>query len=669
MSSNIDQLCIDTVRTLSMDAVQKAESGHPGAPMALAPAAYVLWTKILRHNPGDPAWPDRDRFVLSNGHASMLLYSLLYLTGYGVSLDDLKNFRQWGSITPGHPERGVTPGVEVTTGPLGQGFGNAVGLAIAERLLAKRFNRPGREIVNHNVWGICSDGDLMEGIASEAASLAGHLKLSKLKLFYDDNHITIEGDTALAFNEDVALRFEAYGWHVLRVDDANDLDAIEGACHDALSETKRPTLIVLRTHIGYPSPHKTDSAKAHGEALGEEEVRATKRVLGWPEEEHFLVPAESLAKWREAEERGAELEAEWRKAFAAYRKELPDLAESFEAALAGRLPEGWDADLPLFSPSDGKLATRKASGKTLNRIAKRYPALAGGSADLAPSTDTLLEGESDFEAESTGRNFHWGIREHGMGAILNGMAAHGGVRPFGATFFVFSDYMRPSVRLACLEELPVIYVWTHDSIGLGEDGPTHQPIEHLASLRAMPGMTLIRPGDANETVHAWRVAVEHRHGPVGLVLTRQGLPVFDRQKLASARNVEKGGYVLSDPPKGKARVILIATGSELAVALEAQALLAKQKIAARVVSMPSTQIFDRQPKRYRESVLPPAIRARVSIEAASPYGWERYVGERGISIGIDRFGASAPGGVNMEKFGFTAKSVARAARALLKGAR
>jgi transketolase len=669
LSSNIDQLCIDTVRTLTMDAVQRAESGHPGAPMALAPAGYVLWTRILRHHPKNPAWPDRDRFVLSNGHASMLLYSLLYLTGYDVTIDDIKNFRQWGSMTPGHPERGVTPGVEVTTGPLGQGFGNAVGLAIAERLLAKRFNRPGREIVNHHVWGLCGDGDLMEGVASEAASLAGHLRLSKLKLIYDDNHITIEGDTALSFNEDVALRFEAYGWHVLRVDDANDLDSIEGAYHDALSETKRPTLVILRSHIGYPSPHKTDSAKAHGEALGRDEVRATKKVLGWPEEEDFLVPSESLAKWREAQERGAELEAEWRKAFAGYRKDFPGLAAAFEEAMAGGLPAGWDADLPLFKPADGKLATRKASGKALNRIAGRYAALAGGSADLAPSTDTLLDGETDFEADSSGRNFHWGIREHGMGAVLNGMAAHGGVRPFGATFFVFSDYMRPSVRLACLEELPVIYVWTHDSIGLGEDGPTHQPIEHLAGLRAMPGMTLIRPADANETVHAWRVAIEHRRGPVGLVLTRQGLPVIDQERFASAKNVEKGGYVLSDPPKGKPRVILIATGSEVSVALEAQEMLASKKIPARVVSMPSTQIFDRQPKRYRERVLPPEIRARVSLEAASTYGWERYVGERGVSIGIDRFGASAPGGVNMKKFGITAENMARAAQTLLKGSR
>ena len=663
----LDQLCIDTVRTLSMDAVQKADSGHPGTPMALAPAAYVLWTRALRYNPADPLWPDRDRFILSNGHASMLLYSVLFLTGYGVSLDDIRNFRQWGSPTPGHPERGCTPGVEVTTGPLGQGFGNAVGMAIAERLLAQRFNRPGHEIVNHRVWGFCSDGDLMEGVASEAASLAGHLRLGKLNLLYDDNHITIEGDTRLAFNEDVQERFEGYGWHVLRVPDANDLAALGASYAEAAAETGRPTLIIARSHIGYPSPHKTDTAEAHGSPLGEEEVRATKKILGWNPDEHFAVPPDALARWRDAGKRAGRAQEEWRKAFDDYARRFPDLAAEFRRSFDGGLPDGWDSDVPTFSPADGKMATRKASGKVLNRIAKRYPDLAGGSADLAPSTDTLLDGEGDFEAETTGRNFHWGIREHGMGAALNGMAAHGGVRPFGATFFIFSDYMRPSVRLACLSELPVIYVWTHDSVGLGEDGPTHQPIEQLASFRAMPNMTLIRPADANETAEAWRAAIAHREGPVGLVLTRQGLPVLDRSKLASAKGVAKGGYVLSDPPSGKPRAILIATGSEVGVALAAQEILARKEIAVRVVSMPSTHLFDRQPRSYRDEVLPPGLRARVSVEAAATLGWEKYVGPDGISVGIDRFGASAPAGTVLKELGITPENVARRAETLLQG--
>jgi transketolase len=647
-----------------MDAVQKADSGHPGTPMALAPAAYVLWTRVLRYNPADPLWPDRDRFVLSNGHASMLLYSALYLTGYGVSLDDIRNFRQWGSITAGHPERGLAPGVEVTTGPLGQGFGNAVGMAIAERLLARRFNRPGHEIVHHRVWGFCSDGDIMEGVASEAASLAGHLRLGKLKLLYDDNHITIEGDTRLAFDEDVPARFGAYGWQVLKVPDANDLAALDRAYQEAASETRRPSLIVTRSHIGYPAPHKTDSADAHGSPLGEDEVRATKKILGWDPDAHFVVPKDALSHWREAGERAGKAQADWQKRFDAYAREYPDLAREFRRSLEGEPPDGWDAEIPSFQPAEGKIATRKASGKVLNAIAKRYPALAGGSADLAPSTDTLIKGEEDFEADTTGRNFHWGIREHGMGAALNGIAAHGGVRPFGATFFIFSDYMRPSVRLACLSELPVVYVWTHDSVGLGEDGPTHQPIEHLASFRAMPNMTLIRPADANETAEAWRVAIRHREGPVALVLTRQGLPVLDRAKLEPAKGLARGGYILADPPSGKPRVILIASGSEVSVALSAQEILAKKKIAARVVSMPCTQLFDRQSRAYRDKVLPPGVTARVSVEAAATQGWERYVGAGGISIGIDRFGASAPGGTVLKKLGISPENVARAAVSL-----
>jgi transketolase len=669
-AEDLDRLCIDTIRTLSMDAVQKADSGHPGTPMALAPAAYVLWTRFLRYDPREPLWPDRDRFVLSCGHASMLLYSVLHLTGYAVSLGDIEKFRQLGSNTPGHPERGITPGVEVTTGPLGQGVGNAVGMAIAERLLASRFNRPGHAVVDHRTWGFCSDGDLMEGVASEAASLAGHLRLGKLKLLYDDNHITIEGDTALAFDEDVEGRFRAYGWHVARVADANDLEALDRAFREAQLETSRPSLVISRSHIGYPAPHKMDTADAHGSPLGENEVRATKEILGWDPNAHFAVPPESLARWREAGKKSAEQRKEWEKRFDAYARELPDLAREFHAAMDGALPAGWDAEIPSFSPDstkDGKLATRKASGKALNAIAKHYPALAGGSADLAPSTDTLLAGESDFEATVSGRNFHWGVREHAMGSALNGMAAHGGVRPFGATFFIFSDYMRPAVRLAALSELPVIYVWTHDSIGLGEDGPTHQPIEHLAAFRAMPGVVLIRPADANETAQAWKAAIAHTEGPVGLVLTRQNMPILDPAKYGKAMRVDRGGYVLLEASGGRPKVILIASGSEVSVALAAQEILAKKKIAARVVSMPSTWLFERQPRAYRDRVLPPEIIARVSIEAGTTFGWERYVGPRGVAIGIDRFGASAPGAVNMKEAGFTPEHVAREAARLAGG--
>jgi len=667
--SNLDRLCIDTVRTLSMDAVQKADSGHPGTPMALAPAAWVLWSRVLRYDANDPAWPDRDRFVLSCGHASMLLYSVLHLAGYEVSLEDLESFRQFQSITPGHPEIGLTPGVEVTTGPLGQGLGNAVGLAIAERLLGARFNRPGHQIVDHRVWGFCSDGDLMEGVASEAASLAGHLQLGKLNFLYDDNHITIEGDTALAFGEAVGKRFEAYGWHVTRVADANDIEALERAYRQAAEETERPSLIICRSQIGYPSPKKMNTADAHGSPLGEDEVRATKTVLGWDPDKHFAVPPQALEAWRAAAGRSATHHADWKSRFDAYAREFPELAAEFREAFSGKLPKGWESAIPTFAAADvkgGSIATRKASGKVLNAIAKQYRALAGGSADLAPSTDTLLSGEVSFSADTVGRNFHWGVREHAMGAALNGMAAHGGVRPYGATFFVFSDYMRPSVRLAALSELPVIYVWTHDSIGLGEDGPTHQPIEHLASLRAMPGLVVIRPADANETAQAWKVAIEHTHGPVGIVLTRQNLPILDPAVYGKQMRVERGGYVLAESSKKHPRVILIATGSEVSVALAARELLAGKGIPARVVSMPSTTLFDRQSKTYRDKVLPPAITARVSIEAASTYGWEKYVGQGGVSIGIDRFGSSAPGATNMKKFGFTPEHVAKVAKKLVR---
>ncbi len=643
-----------------MDAVEQANSGHPGTPMALAPAAYVLWTRFLRHDPGNPIWPDRDRFVLSCGHASMLLYSLLYLTGYDLPLEELLRFRQWGSRTPGHPERGLTSGVETTTGPLGQGVGNAVGMAIAERFLADRFNRPGYAIVDHRVWGFVSDGDMMEGVASEATSLAAHLRLGKLNLIYDDNGITIEGETALAFSEDVGRRFDAYGWHVQYVADGNDLDAITEALEAARAETVRPSLIVLRTHIADPAPNKRDTAAAHGAPLGSEEVRLTKEIMGWPTDPAFYVPEEAVRSMRQATERGAELEGAWRRLFAEYREAHPDLAAEFERWKNGTLPEGWDADLPAFSTADGPLATRQASGKTLNVLAGSLRNLIGGSADLGPSNNTVIKGEADFGPDVVGRNLHWGVREHGMAACLNGMAAHGCVRPYGATFLIFTDYMRPSIRLAAMMELPVIYVCTHDSIGLGEDGPTHQPVEQLATLRAIPNLVVIRPADATETVEAWRAALERREGPVLLALTRQKRPVLDRKRLSPATGVRRGAYVLADPPDGEPEAILIATGSEVQVALEGWERLLDQGIGTRVVSMPSWELFEAQPQEYRDSVLPPVLRARVAIEAGSPLGWLRYVTEDGETITIDHFGASAPGSDLFREFGFTSDAVVEA---------
>ncbi len=679
----IDNLSINTIRTLSMDAVQKAKSGHPGLPMGAAAMAYVLWTRHLRHNPRDPSWPDRDRFVLSAGHGSMLLYSLLYLTGYDLSIDDLKQFRQWGSRTPGHVERS-TPGVEVTTGPLGQGVGNSVGMAIAERWLAARFNRPGHTIVDHCTYAIYSDGDLMEGVASEAASLAGHLRLGRLIALYDANRITLAATTSLTFTEDVGRRFEAYGWHVQRID-GNDLEAVDAALAAARTVEDHPSLIVARTHIGYGSPHKQDTFKAHGEPLGEDEVRATKRALGWPEDKTFYVPEEALAHFRAAVPRGEALEADWRRRLGAYRESFPDLARLFEQALAGEIPEGWEAHLPTFAPQDGPLATREASGRVLNAIAAAVPTLIGGSADLDPSTYTQLKDQGDFESPLVdgegpqgtsggpwgyvGRNIHFGVREHGMGAILNGMAAHAGVRPYGATFLIFSDYMRPSVRLAALSELPVTYVWTHDSIGLGEDGPTHQPVEHLPSLRAMPNMLVLRPADAGETAEAWRVALRRTGGPVALVLSRQKLPVFDRAAVAPASGLARGAYVLAEAGPGASRslpdAIVIATGSEVALALEAQQRLAEDGIRTRVVSMPSWELFSAQPQAYRDSVLPPQVLARVSVEAASPFGWERWVGLAGAAIGVNRFGASAPGPVVMRELGFTVSHVVEVVKDVL----
>ena len=661
----LDALCINTIRALSMDAVQKANSGHPGTPMALAPLAHLIWTRHLRHNPADPSWVDRDRFILSAGHASMLLYSMLYLTGYGLSLDDIRDFRQWDSPTPGHPEFGLTTGVETTTGPLGQGFANGVGMAIAERFLAARFNRPGHEVIDHHVYAICSDGDLMEGVASEAASLAGHLKLGKLIYFWDDNSITIEGSTGLAFTEDVLGRFDAYGWHTLQVADGNDLEAMDAAIRVA-KDDPRPSMIGVRTVIGYGSPNKAGTEKAHGAPLGEDEVRLAKKQLGWEWDEPFHVPDEVLERMRSEKERGEELQAGWRSRWDAYAAAHPDAARELEAALAGRLPDGWDAELPSFSPEDKPIATRAASGKALNAIAGRVPWLVGGSADLAESNLTNLEGEESFSAETpAGRNFHFGVREHAMGSVMNGMALHGGVRPYGGTFLIFSDYMRPPIRLAALMEQPTIYVFTHDSVGLGEDGPTHQPVEQLAALRAIPGIVDLRPADAAETVEGWRFAMEHRDGPVFMALTRQAVPHLDRSRYAAATGLRRGAYVLADAEGGEPRVILIATGSEVAVALEARETLQAEGIPTRVVSMPSVVLFERQPRSYRDQVLPPSVTARVSVEAASPVGWHRWVGTEGEIVGITRFGASAPAKTIFHELGFTAENVASKARSAL----
>lgn len=657
----LDQLCINTVRALAMDAVQQAESGHPGTAMALAPLAYVLWQRHLRYNPTNPDWLDRDRFVLSAGHACMLLYSVLYLTGYDLSLEDIKQFRQWGSRTPGHSEHGVTPGVEATTGPLGQGTGNAVGMAIAEAQLAASFNRPGHSIIDHATYFLASDGDLMEGVSHEACSLAGHLKLGKLIGFYDDNRITIDGSTDLAFSDDTAKRFEAYGWHVQRVADGNDLSAIDAAIIQAKRVTERPSLIIVRTHIAWGSPHKQDSAEAHGAPLGVDEVKATKQNLGWPSLEPFYVPDESLEHWRRAKDRGARLEADWRKTWDAYRAAHPGLAAELERRLAGRLPAGWDAALPVFGPKDAQ-ATRAASGKVLNAIAAKLPELIGGSADLTGSNNTEIKGGGVFSAAArTGRNFHFGVREHGMGSALNGIALHGGFIPFGGTFLIFSDYMRPAIRLAALTQLKPIYVFTHDSIGLGEDGPTHQPVEQLAALRAIPNMAVIRPSDPTEVVEAWRAAITHRHGPVALVLTRQKVAVVDRSKYGPAAGLHHGGYVLADSPQPD--VVLMATGSEVELILGAYERLKADGKRPRAVSMPCLEYFAQQGEGYRRSVLPPGV-PRIAVEAAAPQSWYRWVGESGLIMGIARFGASAPYQRIYEEFGLTVDAVVAQARDL-----
>jgi transketolase len=662
---DLDRLCANTLRTLAMDAVQKANSGHPGMPMGTADMAHVLWSRFLKFNPANPAWPNRDRFVLSAGHGSTLLYGLLHLTGYNLSLDELKRFRQWGSQTPGHPEYHLEIGVETTTGPLGQGFTNGVGMAIAERFLAARFNRPGYPVVDHYVYAIVSDGDLMEGVASEAASLAGHLKLGKIIYLYDDNDISIEGSTDLTFTEDVKARFAAYGWHTVEVD-GHSMPAVDQAIRQAQAEIERPSLIIAHTHIAWGSPHKQDSAEAHGAPLGEEEVRLTKENIGWPPDAQFYIPEEVLARYRQALPRGAAWEKEWHEMFASYAEAYPDLAALWEQVMAGQLPEGWDKELPHFSPEDGAVATRAASSKVLNAIVKRLPTLVGGSADLHPSTSTYLKGYEPLKpGDFSGRNVHFGVREHSMGGILNGLALHGGIIPYGGTFLVFSDYMRPTIRLAAMMGIRVIYVFTHDSIGLGEDGPTHQPIEQMAALRAIPNLLDIRPADANETVEAWRVALARRDGPTALFLTRQNIPVLDRSRLAPASNLVRGAYILADV--ANPALILIASGSEVSVTLEAQAILAQEGIAARVVSMPSWGLFDAQPSEYRDEVLPPSLPLRLAVEAGVGQGWSKYVGERGDAISIERFGASAPYKTLMKEYGFSPENIAARARALLGG--
>ena len=660
-----DDLCINTIRTLALDAVQRAGSGHPGTPMGAAPIAFAVWTRFLRHNPANPDWPNRDRFVLSPGHASMLLYSLLHLTGYDLSLDELKSLRRFGSRTPGHPERGLTPGVELTTGPLGAGFAMGVGFAIAERFLAGHFNRPGHAVVDHYVYGIVSDGDLMEGVSSEAASLAGTQGLGKLIYLYDDNGISIEGSTTLAFTEQVDARFAAYGWHVDHVDDGNNVDAIAHAIERARAEEGRPSLILVKTTIGFGSPHLQGTAQVHGAALGEDEVRATKQALGWPASPPFHVPAKALTEFREARERGRQLEQAWDSVVRSYEQIHPGDARMLQSAIREELPEDWDAGVPSFDEADGPIATRVASGRVLNGLIKGLPTLLGGSADLAPSTNTYLLGHGDLGLDEwCSHNLHFGVREHAMGSIVNGMALHGGVIPYGATFFVFSDYMRPALRLAALQRAHAVFVFTHDSIGLGEDGPTHQPVEQLASLRAMPGMTVYRPADANETAACWRLAIE-RDEPAVLVLTRQTLPVLDAERTsAGARH---GAYVLIDAETGEPDVILLATGSEVSLALAARRVLAERGVDARVVSMPSWELFAEQSPHYRDQVIPPTQAARVAIEAASPLGWREYVGDLGDIVALDHFGASGPAEELFRAFGFTPEVVADRAQAVLEG--
>ena len=664
----LDELCINTMRFLAVDAVEKANSGHPGTPMGAAPMTYLLWDRLLKHNPSDPKWPDRDRFILSPGHASAMLYALLHLTGYDLPLEELQRFRQWGSKTPGHPEYGLTSGIEATTGPLGQGFANGVGMAIAERWLAESYNRPGYEVINHYTYALVSDGDLQEGVSSEAASLAGTLRLGKLIYLYDDNDISIEGNTNIAFAENVAQRFRAYGWHVIGPIDGMDLARVDSSIRIAQTKANNPSMIICRTTIGYGSPNKVGTGSAHGEPLGGEEVLLTRENLRWPYQEPFTIPPQALAHFRQAQERGRQQQEEWQARLKAYRQAYPEEARQLEEALSGELPKGWDRGLAdLFKPGDKPIATREASGQVMNAIADQVHTFIGGSADLAPSTKTLLKDHGHYGFEDyCGHNMHFGVREHAMGSIANGMALHGGTLPYTATFLIFSDYMRPPMRLAALMEQRVVYIFTHDSIGLGEDGPTHQPIEQLLGMRGVPNLVVLRPADATESVEAWKVALERHHGPTALVLTRQNLPVLDRTVLAPAIGAQKGGYTLweaADQPK----VILIGTGSELHIALEAGKLLQEKGVAARVVSMPSWELFDAQPAEYRNGVLPPHLKARISIEAATTLGWERYVGLDGVAIGLSHFGASAPAEVLYQKFGITAQRVVEEAIKLTQG--
>jgi transketolase len=658
------QTAINTVRVLAADAVQKANSGHPGMPMGAAPMAHVLWAEAMNYNAQNPDWINRDRFILSAGHGCMLQYIYLYLAGYDISMDDLKSFRQLHSKTPGHPEYGLLKGIEVTTGPLGQGFANGVGFAIGQKYLAARYNKPGFDVFNYHIYAICSDGDLNEGVSAEAASLAGHLKLGNIIYLYDDNHISIEGDTVLAFTEDVAKRFEAYGWHVQIVKDGNDVKAIAEAIQKAKAETSRPSIINVRTHIAFGSPNKVDTAGAHGSPLGEPEVKLVKKNFGFDPEQYFVVPDDVLKFYRDCGKKGAEKEKAWNVLFSEYRKAHPDLASEFESLSRGQLPSGWKDKLPVFKAEDGKLATRQASGKVLNAIADAFPTLIGGAADLAPSTETLLKKYPSFTPDNYGgRNFHFGIREHGMGSVLNGMALTPAIIPYGATFLIFSEYMRPPIRLAAIMKIRPIFVYTHDSIGLGEDGTTHQPIEQLISLRSIPNTLVLRPADANETVQAWRVALEYQNGPVVIVLTRQGLPIIDQSKYTPASELEKGAYILSDAEKPA--VILMATGSEVSLVMEAQTKLKEQGIASRVVSMPSWELFEKQDAAYKEKVLPRSIRKRLAVEAGSPLGWHKYVTDEGSVIGMKTFGESAPAPDLMKFFGFTVDNVVKKAKELL----
>ncbi|MDB4920346.1 transketolase [Mucilaginibacter sp.] len=665
-TQDIETLGINTARVLAADAVQKANSGHPGTPMALAPMAHVLWTKFMNYNPKSTDWANRDRFILSAGHACMLQYAFLYLTGYDLSLDDIKNFRQLDSKTAGHPEYGLCPGIEATTGPLGQGFANAVGFAIGQKHLAARYNKPGFDLFNYKIYVICSDGDMMEGVTSEAASLAGHLELGNLIYLYDDNHISIEGSTDITFNEDVSARFRAYGWHVQEVSDVNDTHALELALINAKAEAQKPSLIRVRSLIAYGSPNKSGTAGSHGSPLGPDEVKLVKEFFGFDPEKSFDVPAEVLDYYHKAGARGEKTEEKWNKLFSDYKAKFPDLAAEYELLSSGGLPEGWKDSLPTFKGSDPKMATRQASGKVLNAIAAKLPNLIGGAADLSPSTETNLKEFDSFTSENrAGRNFHFGIREHAMGAALNGMALTKGVIPFGATFLMFSEYMRPPIRLAAIMKISPIFVYTHDSIGLGEDGTTHQPVEQLASLRSIPRITVIRPADANETAHAWRVAIEHKDGPVVLVFTRQGLPILDQDKYGKASGLEKGAYILSEGSKGP-DLILMATGSEVALIMQAQEKLETEGISTRVVSMPSWELFEKQDAAYKEKIFPKASKKRLAVEMASPMGWHKYTTDEGDMLGMTTFGESAPAEDLYKHFGFTVDNVVAKAKALLK---